>query len=336
MTQQANCNSETVRRKGHGASTAHQRMRDAVANDVARQQRKRRKIEATFKTSDALVAHFRRTYNRTNDDPFPENISMKRFACLPKFDLLRSKDDGLLGYPALALYPVLCVRADYEDEDKWLQLSRENMGQLAGLSTHTVNKGLNELAHATMPVAPGATQRRPLLEYEMVQREQRRFYLYRPSFIRPKIEGDDWRGYLIHFHGEVVDSGTWARLSGRAKALYMIARSAAYFHRELYQLLEGVDLDDAEVRGQFFGEDYRDHKWDVVDVPLARLCAMAGMNAPDAVRVRAELNAAGLVEIIRLNDRVHVLKVYRRSCDRDDDANHRRLLRLERLEEAVL
>lgn len=343
MNQRANCNSETVRRKGHGASTAHQRWRDRVAANVARQQRKRAKIEAEFRADKRRnqASHFRRTYDRTIDDPFPapDKVNMERAAYLPKFELLHNAEGGLLSYPAVALYPVLCIHADYNDPKRWLQRSRENLADRAGLSTKTVDVGLDELLGATMPVKPGATARRPLLQREPGQSGCRQYWLYQLGFVRPKIEGDDWRYHCFPFHGQIVDSRTWARLSRRAKALYLIARSNSYFDPDLYGYTQGIDLDDAEVRDEFYRNHYSKHKWDVCTVPLARLCSMAGISRPHKP-VLDELAAEGLIEELPLmNKRDRVLKVYRHSCNRrsyNRERNLRRALQRERRQEAVL
>lgn len=271
------------------------------------------------------VERFKVIYDRINDDPFPENPNMKRCAFLPKLPHLRNADSGTLSTAALAVYPVLCTRADYDGRD-WLQLSRENIARLAGLSTHTVDNAVRELERATMPVRPGDHKRVPLLERQQKQQDQRCFYLYRPRFIRPKEEGDDWKRELITFHGQLVDdSRTWARLSQRAKALYLSARSAAYFDREIYQELEGVDLDDAESRGDFFSR-YAARKWDVCGTPLAHLCATAGISTARAARVRAELARAGLVEVMPLNGRDRAMLVYLRSYDLFEDLRREQLI----------
>jgi len=270
--------------------------------------------------------YFNRVYNKTRTDPFPEQPSVKRFACLPRLHLLSSAQGEPLGYAALALYPVLCVRSDYKDSSAWMQISRENLARLAGLSPHTVDVGLKELQEATMPVHPDGRKRLPLLERRLVQRAQRRFYLYRTRFVRPGDDGEDWRHEFFPFHGQIVDSGTWARLGLRAKALYLIARSSANFNAELYDEVEGTFLSiDWEERGSFY-RAYAGRKWEVCAVPLARLCAIAGISNARASRIREELCRAGLVEVIPLNGRDRVMMVYLRIGDRDQDRHRERLL----------
>ena len=88
---------------------------------------------------------FAKYYNKTKKYEFPakDKISMDKHIYLPKlggtWGFGRDKQ-----FAALAVYPVLCSRADFK-KDKWFQLPLEAIAKMAGISEPTASKGTKQL-----------------------------------------------------------------------------------------------------------------------------------------------------------------------------------------------
>ena len=134
---------------------------------------------------------------------------------------------------ALQVYPVLCSRANFE-ENKWFQLSRENIAKMAGISHPTVSKGIEDLLEYTIN---DKGNKIPFLEMKKQTEGKRHFYVYKISLPR-KDEIKKWRGQYFIFHTCIINSGVWAILKPRAKLLYIAMRMKAFFDADLYSEIE--------------------------------------------------------------------------------------------------
>lgn len=279
-----------------------------------KQQRKQRAKEKREK--------FQRIYDRKKTVMFKskKQVNTNKHFLMPKLErgwaLCRSKN-------ALAVYPVLCSRADFMTPTPF-QLSRENIAKLAGISPVTVDKGINDLEAIGLRDNNGVIT--PLLEREMIQDEKRRYYTYLPGFFRYDVNGLDpksWRGNYFQFYTCIVESGVWASLSRKAKALYLAMRSVAWFDREIYYRIECVwipdfeemyagydDLEYSELIPEDAKELYRARKWEVCDKTLKSLFELAQIPYSKTREIVNELEQQGLVE--RLHDTKSIFQVWLR------------------------
>ena len=198
---------------------------------------------------------------------------------------------------ALAVYPVMCSRANFEHND-WFQISQENIATMAGIGSSTVQKGIRELVDEkyglTTEDENGERTTVSLLEARMTTEGARHFYLYQAGFIRKNMI-PYWRGGYFLFYTCIIDSGIWAELKPRAKALYLAMRSVAIQDYELYCIIE-EEVPFCDQTGQ--EEYYRQRKWDVVTVPLAELGRHAGINITNIETPMKQLEHYRLMERI--------------------------------------
>jgi len=252
---------------------------------------------------EILKQEFDERYDKTKPYKWKdlEEINMQKHFYLPKF----MKDfGGRISKPALAIYPVLCSKADFEI-NRPFQISQACIGELAGLNVSTVNKATRELVeqnfvlvtHDTTGESSGSV---PLLSREKITKGTRHFYVYRVGFIRKNMM-EDWRKNFFIFHTCLIETEVWRSLSLRAKVLYLTMREFAQFDPYLYDRIEydgELGLEDYEGgTSEFYNTDkYRNRRWDVCDVSLARLCRIAGMTSPGMKEIIEELEGYKLVE----------------------------------------
>ena len=198
---------------------------------------------------------------------------------------------------AKAVYPVICSLVDFNDYNKWHQISQKNIAKLAGIAINTAKKGIEHLVETpyalTKVKADGERLTHYLVEQQLETDGERQYYVYRAGFVR----GDMMRNNdFFKFPTWIIDTGVWAKLKHRSKALYIALRSCSRFDKEIYAELEFDvpfdDLDDVE----FDDEQYKNRKWEVCDTPTKQLCDMVDINSSDIRKIVDDLEASGLVE----------------------------------------
>jgi hypothetical protein len=223
---------------------------------------------------------FSQIYNRVRTHEFKDRdeINMDKFFILPKGLL----EIGL-SKPALAVYPVLCSLADFENDD-WFPASLAKIAFFSGISGPTVSKALDEL------------ERHKLLSRNMFNEGSQHFYKYRIQFIRKSIV-DDEKGNCVYFYTCIIESGIWANLKPRAKALYLSMRCSAKQDLDFYSLIE-EELSGESYELNEYGQYLKNRKWDVVIEPLAELCRRAGIAETNYKSILDELEYHRLAERI--------------------------------------
>jgi hypothetical protein len=254
--------------------------------DVRRQQASRQK--------------FKQLYNEIKTVKFSNDVNMVKYFNFPKF--IGKTGSVKIDKIVLAVYPALCSTADFKD-NKWFQISRDNIAKLAGLTPPTVDKAINHLINGKYRIMnDGKTTL--LLERKMKTEGKRHFYMYRVGFIR---DMEKWHGFYFVFHTCIVTSGIWAELTPRAKALYLAMRTYAKFDRELYI---GVELDGVEpweADFDFRGEAYRERKWDYCDTPLTELCRSVNI---ESTNIRSVIEQLEEYHLISEEELMNVYRVY--------------------------
>ncbi len=196
------------------------------------------------------------------------------FFCFPKPVL----SDYGLSATGLSVYPILCCKADFE-KNKWFELSQSKIGQLAGISSNTVSRGIRELVQAG------------LVKRKMVMDGARQFYKYKVEFIR-KPEIKEWEGQYFIFHTCIVESGAWANLKKpRDKVLYLGLRSEARFEMGIYKEIEDISQDDIlEIKN-----NYSRRKGDFFNGSLSELCRMTNIERSNIHGVIEQLEEHGMI-----------------------------------------
>ena len=263
--------------------------KERIKADVKRQLSKKREKQKNL---------FKQRYKKSKDYEFPKvsDIDMNRFFCFPKFD-----ENFCMPLPSIAVYPVLCLLSDFE-HNEWFQISQKNIAKMAGISDSTVVKGIKDLEERYL-------DEKPLLEKKKQTLGTRHFYVYRMNFIR-KDDIEDYEGNYITFHKCIVESGVWADLKPRAKALYLSMRMSAHFEVELYVDIEDLDLDyeSSEIEEFYSGSEYRNRLWDVSNTSLAELCRNVNISPINLRTVIEQLENHRLIE--RVDEYDNLFKVY--------------------------
>lgn len=241
---------------------------------------------------------FNQKYNKLKKFEFPKSadIDMNRFFCFPKFD-----EDFCMSLSAIAIYPVLCLQSNFEKND-WFQISQKNIAKMAGLTVNTVAKGVRDLEGLYF-------EDEPYLEKQQQTDGPRRYYLYRVNYYR-KHDIEKYKGDYIFFYKCLVDSGIWAKLKPRAKALYISMRMSAHFDVELYVELEDLDLDyeSVDVNEFYHSEEYRNRKWDVSTASLSELCRKVHIAPINLKAILDQLEKHQFIE--RIDENKSFFKVY--------------------------
>ncbi|MCH7519950.1 MAG: hypothetical protein IH964_13120 [Candidatus Dadabacteria bacterium] len=241
---------------------------------------------------------FNRIYNKPKDYEFPKvsDIDLNRFFFFPKFG-----EDFFMSLPSIAIYPVLCLLSDFE-ENNWFQISQKNIAIMAGISVNTVAKGIKDLEERLL-------NKEPFLEKQKQKQGTRNYYVYRVNYNR-KDDIENYKGEYFTFHKCIVESGVWADLKPRAKALYLSMRMSARFEVELYTEVEDLDLDfeSSEIEEFYSGSEYRNRLWDVSNTSLAELCRKVEIKPINLRPIIQQLENHRLIE--RVDEYCSLIKVY--------------------------
>lgn len=182
-----------------------------------------------------------------------------------------------LSLSALAVYPVLCANADFKRESM-KHLSLKNIAKKAGLSVPTVIKAIKELCDAE------------LVEKEHHTEGQRTFCKYDAVFIREN-DIESLKGDQFFFYTYIIESGIWAELTLRAKALYLAMRSTSKF-----DFMDYCDVENYSYHEGNSEEIYKDRKWEECKESLSSLCSMIGMSDVSIGKVTKQLIKWGLID----------------------------------------
>ncbi|XWN36275.1 MAG: hypothetical protein ROO71_09965 [Balneola sp.] len=261
-----------------------------------------------------LTEYFEKLYDKRKSVKFKsvEELNLEKYFYMPKM----TNHFFYTTNNALAIYPVLCGRADFWNNERWVRISRENIAKLAGISTKSVDDGINKLINVHFKLENGEM---PFLEKREWQDGKRRGYEYMPSFFKYGVDDlspKKWNTKFFTFHTCIVTSGVWAGLSRKAKALYIAIRSKSFFDREAYNHIEQVWIssmeeiyDGAEV-SEVGKKNYRMRKWDISNSTLKELFELARIPYRNTRQLIDELEDSGLLE--RVHSTESVFKVYLR------------------------
>jgi len=246
-------------------------------------EKEQKKLEKLINESQEKRNKFSQYYDQTKSYKFPslENINMEKHVYLPK-----SFSDCITSKRALGVYPVLCLKADFE-KDEWFTIPQKEIAKKAGLSGNTVRKAIRDL------------EEHEVLKKQMINKGRRRFYRYKVKFIRKdmisRCEGD----YFI-FHQCIVDSQVWSKLNPRAKSLYFALRSKAEFNAHLYAMEKDIEKYDLR---NLNGIEYRNRDWDIYHGSKSNLCKAVGINPSNINPIFMQLSHYGL--ITKINDQIY-------------------------------
>ncbi|MFW5721648.1 MAG: hypothetical protein ACOCWW_04625 [Bacteroidota bacterium] len=230
-------------------------------------------------------------YDRVKQwQPKPANqINMNKIRYLPK-EIINAG----LSKQAMAVYPVLCCEADFE-EDKEFQISRENLSRKSGLHFNGVKSGIDELEQSE------------LCSQRLHTEGKRHFYLYTVYFVRKHMMKEE---NYFSFHNAIIESGIWNELMPRAKVLYLAMRIYAKFDVQLYAEIE-YECESNEL-SEFMdikSNDFVNRKWDVlINISLNKICEKVGVERSNRKRILRQLEHFGLIETI--DNQLSWYKVY--------------------------
>ena len=249
----------------------------AVLRDIKRQIHRQEKEKKKKQRKEV----FNQRYNATKKAKFidKEDVNINTFRAIPKSVILELG----LSKAALAVYPVLCAKADFEKNNSF-QISQENIAFYSGVSESNVRKAIAELEGAG------------LLSKEKITEGTRHFYVYKVTFYRrPELEANEQRGNAIYFYNCIIDNGIWAKLKPRAKVLYLTMRAVAKQDIDLYSVIEGEDY-GGDWTGLNYDDYIRNRKWDVCNISLSKLCRLAKIERTNLTPVLEELERYKLIE----------------------------------------
>jgi hypothetical protein len=229
------------------------------------------------------IAEYLKRYDKVKIFKFPKrrDINMEQHFYFPREFIMY----GRASKAALAVYPVLCSMADF-NKNKWFQLSRENIAKMAGISSITVDKGIDDLVDQYF------SSDKKLLKRKKVSDGKVRYCMYKVNFIRKDMIASS-KDNLFIFHTCIITSGIWAKLSSRAKALYIAMRLAAVFDTELYFL----DMDITSGERSEFPDEFRNRKCDyLIKYSISELCRAVNISTSKIQEVIQDLERHKLVE----------------------------------------
>jgi hypothetical protein len=241
-------------------------------------------------------AAFKRRYNKLREYKRSIDINMEQFFYFPKF--IGLSQYARINKSALAVYPVLCSKADFE-VNKWFQLSQEHISRMTGMNIDMVSRGVNNLL-GSKNYFTFNDKRIPLIEARKVTEGTRHFYQYKAGFVRKSMV-ESYRGLFFAFHTCIITSGVWSRLTQRAKCLYLIMRTVAKFDAQLYAEIELDEIDIASLDFDFHGDEFCNRKWDIIfagENSLAEMCSIVKIEHTNIESVLKQLVHFGLIERI--------------------------------------
>ncbi|MDD4274271.1 MAG: hypothetical protein PHG14_11155 [Desulfobacter postgatei] len=290
------------------------KVRTDAKRQIPEEKREKKKKQKTIEDKQRQAAFFNSLYTGRNMEfsfKTMEEVSMTKHFYFPK--LGEDYEDWSFGaapLAAFAVYPVICSRVDFRNHERWMKISMEEIAKKAGhKSVSTTSNAIKHLIEAgygmTKSIEGEIKQRYPLIErkkvHEKVPKGEKRVWEYRAGFIRGDMikrrKTDDEARYF-KFPTWIIDTGLWAKLKPRAKALYIALRSCSRFDEKLYAGLEnGVPFDQLD-QIEFDLEEYKARKWEVCNTPTTRLCRMVNIDGSDIRKIVDDLEETGLVEKI--------------------------------------
>ncbi len=258
-------------------------MRGKILTDIIRQKREREKTLTYGEKEIERKRHEIKTVKELYDKP--KKVKFKNRDGI-NIDDFRAIHKNIISYglskSALAVYPVLCSRADFK-EDKPFQISQRNIAKLAGISENSVRKGIKELEDAE-------------LLYKEKITEKRRYYVYNINFIRESQLGKH-KGKTVYFYTCIIHNGIWAKLKPRAKILYIAMRIKAKQDWKAYSYIEGDEY-DGDFQGLNHTKYIQTRKWDICHLSISELCRIVGVERTNIKEVMDELEKFKLIERI--------------------------------------
>ena len=206
-----------------------------------------------------------------------DEISWKDFRFIDKnLDLMRFQSSSI------AVFISLISRADYEDRNKPVTISIENLCTLSGTSTATCEKAINKLVD-------GGLVTKVSIKEQLKKKKNKTVYTsnqYHVAFVgREEIE------YCVDpltnefeffpFFTGIVQSGCWRVLSHNAKKLYIFLRMVGRY-------------DDYYLEGE--GINYIDRNFDVVVFNQKWYTNETGISYPTVAKCLKELETVKLLK----------------------------------------
>jgi len=242
---------------------------------------------------ERVKQYFDRKYDKLKDIEFKtiDKVNMTRHFYLPKIIMNKG-----LSKRELALYPVLCSFADFR-ESNWFQISIANLCKFSGMSTATVHKALAELESDTINYYDeDDPQHWDPIKVPTVQRKKestgkRHYNLYKVEFYRGgQIEAN--KGNFFLFNSSLIETGIWAQLSIRAKALYMYFRAVAVYDPSFHEEWEEIINELSEINNNMF----RERRFDAAVLNISEISGNLRINYEDVCKVIEELENHQLCE----------------------------------------
>ncbi len=256
--------------------------KERVKGDVERQIIK--EADRNTKTEHERKREFyKKLYSKIKKYEFPpkDKININKHFFFPKSIITEYN----LSKRALAVYPVMCLKADFK-VDTWFHISLEEIVTKSGLSKNTVSKALLDLKD------------KGLLTREKRNAGKKHYYFYRVQFIRKDMIEEHSNQYFI-FNQSIVDTGTWSDLNLRSKALYLAFRVMArfdidtIFDKDEIQEAPWIDY-DFYIKMNLAEHRYRDY--DICTAPISLLCELVGINSSNIKPTIKQLEDYNLIK----------------------------------------
>lgn len=243
---------------------------DKITRNIHKQKYEIKKIKEKY---------YKDNYSKTKTYSFPSKINLDKYFTFRKNDVWKlSKNKNML-----AIYPILCLRADFK-VDKWFQIPQQEISVKTGLSIPSVKIGLDNL------------YKNKFINRLKNDEGIRRFYEYNVKFIRRKDIKDNKNKYFI-FNQSIIDSGVWAKLKPRAKALYLSIRANASFYPDAFfgdqEIIDGDSYIDYK---KVVKENFRKRKCDITNKPLSHLCRHVRIDNSNLIPIIKQLEEYRLIE----------------------------------------
>ena len=202
-------------------------------NDIIREKEKLKREKEAEKEKKRLemIEYFEKKYNKLKEYEFKtmDEVNYQRHFYFPKSIMNTNR----LSKTELSLYPVFCNFSDFRRRD-WFPVSIATLAKFSGMSTKTVQTTLkyltgNTLIHGTSRnVKYGGNADHdplvvPILESKKIDVGSRHHNEYKVEFFRGDIINAN-KGRWFLFNTSIIETGSWAKLSVAAKALYIYMR----------------------------------------------------------------------------------------------------------------
>ena len=258
------------------------------------------------------ITDFKKLYNKPRFVIFQKNPSKEDYRAIER-NFMESPEGKRLDeffYHVRAVYPVLCVFSDF-NEKKPIHISQKNIGTYAGIKSS-----------ATVDQAIGTLHKLGWIKRFKQTKDGRRLWYYNVNFIRANKQKelspvDD---YFI-FRTWIVKKGLWAKLSNKAKSLYLglLANSKneiwtddvdRYDGRAIWRSPDGVIYD--LLIEQEFKNALAVRNWSDFHGSIKELCEIIGISPDGASKALKELEKVGLIEVVAKIDYrgLYLIKVF--------------------------